>query len=298
MNFSENLQNLRNSKKMTQEELAEKLDVSRQAVSKWESGSGYPETEKILLICDIFDCSMDSLMKGKISLNETSEKKAYEKEYKLYSKGIAFGVGLILLGVTILVGLTDIEAEILGVIILLSTVLIAVPMFIFVSFSWENFQKRNPVMPHIYNDDEISRYKLKYAIILSGSIAFIILGIIILVATQGVVALEVNSGVINIDTTESAFPAVIFMSFITIAVPIIVYYSIQYGKYDIDAYNKELSPSKENNLIEKACGVIMLSATFIFLGLGFIWDLWHIAWVVFPLGGILCGIVSVILEKS
>ena len=47
MSLSENLQNLRKIKNMSQEELAEKLNVSRQAVSKWESGNGYPETEKI-----------------------------------------------------------------------------------------------------------------------------------------------------------------------------------------------------------------------------------------------------------
>ena len=52
MSLSENLQNLRKIKNMSQEELAEKLNVSRQAVSKWESGNGYPETEKIISICE------------------------------------------------------------------------------------------------------------------------------------------------------------------------------------------------------------------------------------------------------
>ena len=55
MNLSENLQNLRKAKGMSQEELAEKLDVSRQAVSKWETGETSPETEKIIMICDLFD---------------------------------------------------------------------------------------------------------------------------------------------------------------------------------------------------------------------------------------------------
>ena len=65
MSLSENLQNLRKMKGISQEELAEKLEVSRQAISKWESGKGYPETEKIISICEIFDCSMDELVKGK-----------------------------------------------------------------------------------------------------------------------------------------------------------------------------------------------------------------------------------------
>ena len=64
MNLSENLQNLRKAKGMSQEELAEKLDVSRQAVSKWETGETSPETEKIIMICDVFDCTMDDLIKS------------------------------------------------------------------------------------------------------------------------------------------------------------------------------------------------------------------------------------------
>ena len=50
MSFAENLKQLRNEKQLSQEELAEMLDVSRQAVSKWEQGSGYPEVEKLLLL--------------------------------------------------------------------------------------------------------------------------------------------------------------------------------------------------------------------------------------------------------
>ena len=65
MSLSENLQNLRKIKNISQEELAEKLNVSRQAVSKWESGSGYPETEKIIAICEIFDCRHFRSLQGK-----------------------------------------------------------------------------------------------------------------------------------------------------------------------------------------------------------------------------------------
>lgn len=46
MSFAENLQTLRKRDKITQEELADKLQVSRQSVSKWETGEAYPETEK------------------------------------------------------------------------------------------------------------------------------------------------------------------------------------------------------------------------------------------------------------
>ena len=48
MSFGENLKNVRKQRGVTQEELAEMLGVSRQAISKWESDGGYPETEKLL----------------------------------------------------------------------------------------------------------------------------------------------------------------------------------------------------------------------------------------------------------
>ena len=62
MSFSDNLKAIRKEKKMSQEELAEMLDVSRQAVSKWELGDGYPEAEKLLIIAGKLNVSLDALM--------------------------------------------------------------------------------------------------------------------------------------------------------------------------------------------------------------------------------------------
>lgn len=77
MSLSKNLEYLRKSKKMSQEDLAFKLGVSRQAVSKWESGAAYPETEKIIAICKLFDCSLDELMKDDIAELREDEKRRY-----------------------------------------------------------------------------------------------------------------------------------------------------------------------------------------------------------------------------
>ena len=64
MSFGENLQFYRKRRSITQEQLAEQLGVSRQTVSKWEADSSYPEMEKILQLCDMFGCSMDTLLRG------------------------------------------------------------------------------------------------------------------------------------------------------------------------------------------------------------------------------------------
>lgn len=62
MSFAENLRQIRKEKGLSQEELAELLDVSRQAVSKWELGDGYPEADKLLLLSDKLSVSLDWLM--------------------------------------------------------------------------------------------------------------------------------------------------------------------------------------------------------------------------------------------
>lgn len=63
MNFSEKLQLIRKSKGMTQEELAEKLDVSRQAVAKWESGQVYPDISNLIQISNLFNVTVDYLVR-------------------------------------------------------------------------------------------------------------------------------------------------------------------------------------------------------------------------------------------
>ena len=77
MSFRKNLEYLRKGKKLSQEDLADKLDVSRQSVSKWESGAAYPETEKILAICKIFDCTLDELMNQDMQEEKLEESRKY-----------------------------------------------------------------------------------------------------------------------------------------------------------------------------------------------------------------------------
>lgn len=66
MKFGDNLRNLRKSKKLSQEELSEKVGVSRQSISKWESGAAYPEMNNMLILCKIFNCRINDLLSEKI----------------------------------------------------------------------------------------------------------------------------------------------------------------------------------------------------------------------------------------
>ncbi len=76
MNFANNIKAIRKENNLSQEQLAEKLGVSRQSVSKWESSQSYPEMDKILLICKLFDCDIGELMNDNIKeVNETKQQK-------------------------------------------------------------------------------------------------------------------------------------------------------------------------------------------------------------------------------
>ncbi|MBW6410869.1 helix-turn-helix domain-containing protein [Clostridium weizhouense] len=70
MSFGQNLQFLRKMHKgMTQEELAEKMGVSWQTISKWEIDSSFHEMEKAIELCNLFACSLDELLRGNMNLD-------------------------------------------------------------------------------------------------------------------------------------------------------------------------------------------------------------------------------------
>ena len=89
MEFNEKLQQLRKSKGLTQEELAEKLYVSRTAVSKWESGRGYPSIDSLKEIAKYFSVTIDDLLSGE-KLISIAEKESKSKIRRLCS--LLFGI--------------------------------------------------------------------------------------------------------------------------------------------------------------------------------------------------------------
>ena len=90
---------------------------------------------------------------------------------------------------------------------------------------------------------------------------------------------------------------VCFLLAIAGAVCILTYAGMQKAKY-----NKEANPSPERRrrgaLVGKLCGCIMLAATIVYMILGFVYNLWERAWIVYAVGGILCGIVAIALSRD
>ena len=92
MEFGSKLYELRKEKGMSQEELANRLDVTRQTVSKWELGDSTPDLDKLILLGELFEISLDELVLGKVpvttKLDELGAKVMTEENKKKARKGL------------------------------------------------------------------------------------------------------------------------------------------------------------------------------------------------------------------
>ena len=89
MEFNEKLQELRKQKGLTQEELADQLYVSRTAISKWESGRGYPNIESLKAIAKFFSVTVDELLSSDEMLTIAEEN---QKQTEKHLRDLAFGL--------------------------------------------------------------------------------------------------------------------------------------------------------------------------------------------------------------
>lgn len=104
MTFGERLYQLRKEKKMSQEELAERLEVSRQSVSRWENGSAAPDFDKTVRISEIFGVTTDYLIKGEVQAPASAPPEAPQKEFPFWRKVLS-AVLLTLGGLSLLYGI-------------------------------------------------------------------------------------------------------------------------------------------------------------------------------------------------
>ena len=296
MNFGENLQTLRKKRGLSQEELADKMDVSRQAVSKWESGTGYPETEKLITISNVLNCSLDELVRGKVSKDEQTDRETYDSLMDKVGKNIAFGVFIILVGLAfffliqeVTVGLVK-DSNTFALIVLMFFVMGAVPIFIVNGMNLETYKRKYRCLPNFYTAEEREEAQKKTAMTIALSVSIIIFGVILFLAT----AKLPNLG------EDSAIPMVVLFGCLALSVPNLVRTGIAIDKYDIEKYNREHSSEfvKGEELVSKISAVIMITATIIYFVISFVFELWNLSWIIFPIAGMLCGIVSVILGDN
>lgn len=150
MNFGENLQNLRKLRNLSQEDLSDQMDVSRQTISKWESDNAYPEMEKLITLCDLLDCSLDTLIKGKVQDQPSTDlKTAYETIKNRFSRHIALAIMIILLGTVALFSILNFGEAYnnFAIATLLVFVAVGVPLFVTSGIAMHHFEENIPNYP-------------------------------------------------------------------------------------------------------------------------------------------------------
>lgn len=142
MDLGNRLLNLRKEKHLSQEELAEKLDVTRQTISKWETNQSTPDFDKIVPICDLFEITADELLKGEKTKKKdnTYQRKDNNLQKIKKAKGISLGVFLYFIAVVwIIISIPAFHInEILSVAIFLLICGIATYMIVYVCLMYKN----------------------------------------------------------------------------------------------------------------------------------------------------------------
>lgn len=291
MSLAENLQYLRVREGVTQEQLAERLDVSRQSVSKWESSASYPEMDTLLKLCDMFQVDMDTLLRGSVENSLSEDTAGYDRFMTLYARKIAGGVSAIVGSVALWSFLSALGlSEMLGTAILLLVIAAAAVVFIASSMEEEHFRKKHPVIPDFYTEPQKERFHRRYIWYIAGGVGAILLGVVMMVLAFTVLPER--------EPYESYIGAA-FLVIVACAVYFLIYGGMLEDKYNIAKYNRQNDPTPEDKSRRRrattACSVIMILATAVFLFAGLAYYKWNWAAIIYPVGGVLCGAAWMLL---
>ncbi len=323
--FGNYLYSLRKSKGMTQQELADRLNVTNRSVSKWETGETFPETSQLVPLADIFGVTVDELLRGATSRSDPeppSETPQKQETREIPDKETALGKYLPdwwrkKFAVLISVGLAVIFAGLIQLIVIGFTTendfyaIIGTAIFLFCCtlgvdcFMYAGVTNEFAFLP--VRDGAWKSNLKRFLVFLITGFSCIMTGTILFVLS----AIFSDLTDLYADYAVKPDAALFICGFIVLAVGVllIVYGGIVWGSYSQKIKNMmndgtedereyyAASQLEEHSLSGKICGAIMLTATAVFLLLGFLGHWWHPGWVVFPVGGVLCGIVSTVLKK-
>ena len=324
MSFRDNLQHLRATRNMTQEQLAMLVGVSRQSVTKWEAERSYPEMDKLLRICEIFDCTIDELVQGDLTQREPEPAQAvpaqaaladvtgYDEHHVRFATRLALGVGIIILGLALAalfegVALGPLPADGLSGLVLFAGVIAGLAFIIPAAMDHTAFQRSHPFVENFYTAEQEERARHAFGVQLAVGIGVIIAG----VAMGSVLDTRITNA--------------LFFAFVAVGVFVLVRAGIMAGRIDVEDYNLEaLSELNEEEVAsivgeERAartlvkvrrrrksnavCGIIMLVATIIALVLMFYGQelgkdafLHNFFWIPWVVGGLLCAVATIVVE--
>ena len=297
---------------LSQEELAEKLSVSRQAVSKWESAQSIPDLQKIILMSELFSVSTDYLLKDemqpeqkvsnesdsdrvmrRVSMEEANE---FMKTEADQSKVVAFGVMLCILSPVLLIflnglaessccGITETVADVIGLAQLF--IFVAVAVFLFISYASkterfeylkkEQFETAYGVSGLVKEKKEV--YKPIYTKYLSMGVGLCILSPVPLIIT----ALISEEDALAISMTALLLCMIAVGVFMIVSVALInENYKILLQEGD---YNK--AEKRKSKTVDAATSIYWCLVTGGYLAWSFITEDWETTWIVWPVAGVL-----------
>lgn len=326
MKLSDKIILLRKQKGWSQEELAGQLDVSRQSVSKWESGASIPDIDKILLLSQIFGTTTDFLLKednepkdvteeqsSEATKKETPKRRVSRQEAETFlsirkeaSKKIALGVWLCIVSPALMMtligisestslGLNENIAVAIGLVTLFVLVTIAVSKFIeqgIILSKYEYIEKEEILIEHDL-ECALKKDSEAYLPIFSTHIATGVVLCILSVIPLVTFALIENELMVMISIS-------ILLIIVAFGVHRFVEASIIKGSYDqlLQSGDYSVVRKKASKTMETFSGVYWMIVTIIYLLVSFISGYWGITWLIWVVAGILFGIISLIMENT
>jgi len=315
MILADKIIHLRKRNGWTQEELAEKLNVSRQAVSKWEGAQSIPDMDKILQMSRLFEVSVDYLLKEELTESDyvedtsSSIKKitvefanAFLNDTVVHAKQVALGVMLFILSPVVLITLslfsdhsfhrlTDNQSSMIGVMILIVMVVIGVGILIATSSKMERYDFLEEEVFDIQFGvegltlDAKARYKDTHTKGLIFGVSLLILSVIPVLL----------SSVFDFFSIVGV-PTLLIM--VGVGVYILIRVSIRWSSYEKLLQEGEYNPriKEKNDIIGTVAGVYWPLVVAGYLLWSFVGSAWDISWIVFPIAGILFGAIATLLN--
>lgn len=327
MIFSEKLIVLRKKSELSQEQLAEQLGVSRQAVSKWESGASIPDLDKIVKMSHLFNVSVDYLVKDEMEETENrppmeesgssgrvvsmEEADQYMTCTQKCSVRIALGVALCILSpiLVILLGgaseygiwnISENAAGGAGVSVLLAMVAVAVVLFITNGMALHKYEymEKEPILTAYGVTGVVSKKKADYESThrthIAVGVALCILGVVpVFIAA----ALEISEFYV-------VCCVCVLLAAIAVGVFLMVKSGMVWGCYNalLQEGDYSLSQKKQNRKTEKFAPIYWCTVTAIFLAYSFITNDWARSWIIWPVAGVafgaVCGIVRLLSRDN
>ena len=172
MSFRDNMQHLRASRNMTQEQLAMLLGVSRQSVSKWEAERAYPEMDKLLRMCALFDCTLDELVCGdltarpsdgtaRVPAGKPQDVTGYDQAMRTFAWKLPLGIAVVMLGAALLLSdpafVPVPEVRNLATVTVFVGAAVGLALVLPASFERSAFRKEHPFVDDFYTADQRSQ---------------------------------------------------------------------------------------------------------------------------------------------